>query len=293
MYLNLVGARATNYGTRIDYIFADHHLATKAVEDCVVLSDVQGSDHCPVKATLTWELLPCKRCPPLCTKYMPEFSGKQQKLDIFLTKKSKVVPAKEDTNSKKNPCVQTENSSIEPSVSVTDKVSSHSGQQIKRHSSSSQISTAKKLRKDGKQPSSSKQASLMSFFNAKNPSGSKAKETREDVLSQGSTSLENAADANSAANNKRLEDANSRSEDLSAGSAQPPTAASNHWKNLLRGPLPPPLCKGHKEPCVIRTVKKESLNKGRQFYVCNRPDGHKTNPEARCDHFEWADKKKK
>lgn len=31
-----------------------------------------------------------------------------------------------------------------------------------------------------------------------------------------------------------------------------------------------PLCKGHKEPCVARCVKKEGPNIGRRFYVCAR-----------------------
>ena len=31
-----------------------------------------------------------------------------------------------------------------------------------------------------------------------------------------------------------------------------------------------PLCKGHKEPCVARFVKKSGPNMGRGFYVCSR-----------------------
>ena len=53
-----------------------------------------------------------------------------------------------------------------------------------------------------------------------------------------------------------------------------------------------PLCKGHRESCVLRTVKKEGPNNGRRFYVCARPQGAKTNIEARCQHFEWIDNKK-
>lgn len=64
------------------------------------------------------------------------------------------------------------------------------------------------------------------------------------------------------------------------------------WKNLLGGLGPPPLCKGHQEPCVLRIVKKAGPNKGKQFYTCARGEGHKDNPEARCDFFKWAEKKK-
>jgi AP endonuclease-2 len=47
-----------------------------------------------------------------------------------------------------------------------------------------------------------------------------------------------------------------------------------------------PCCTGHREPCVIRTVKKKGPNQGRQFYVCARPEG--SPPVGRCDHFQWS-----
>ncbi|PNX54469.1 DNA-(apurinic or apyrimidinic site) lyase 2-like protein, partial [Trifolium pratense] len=33
-----------------------------------------------------------------------------------------------------------------------------------------------------------------------------------------------------------------------------------------------PLCKGHKEPCIPRVVKKQGANFGRRFYVCARAE---------------------
>ena len=59
------------------------------------------------------------------------------------------------------------------------------------------------------------------------------------------------------------------------------------WKGIFKGPEPSPLCSGHKEKCVLQTVKKEGPNIGRQFYCCNRPSGHTTNKEARCKYFKW------
>ncbi|XP_043713869.1 DNA-(apurinic or apyrimidinic site) endonuclease 2 isoform X2 [Telopea speciosissima] len=43
-----------------------------------------------------------------------------------------------------------------------------------------------------------------------------------------------------------------------------------------------PLCKGHKEPCVARVVKKAGPNLGRRFYVCARAEGPAFNLEANC-----------
>lgn len=60
------------------------------------------------------------------------------------------------------------------------------------------------------------------------------------------------------------------------------------WKSILSGPRPPPLCSGHKEPCVLRTVKIKGPNQGRQFHCCARPQGHSSNPEARCNFFKWV-----
>lgn len=64
---------------------------------------------------------------------------------------------------------------------------------------------------------------------------------------------------------------------------------ANQWKNILKGPKPPPLCSGHKEACILQTVKKEGPNVGRQFYCCRRPSGHATNTEARCKFFKWKE----
>lgn len=61
----------------------------------------------------------------------------------------------------------------------------------------------------------------------------------------------------------------------------------NTWKSILKGPEPAPLCSGHKEKCVLRTVKKEGPNVGRQFYICHRPAGHNSNREASCNFFLW------
>ncbi|XP_073293652.1 DNA-(apurinic or apyrimidinic site) endonuclease 2 isoform X3 [Primulina huaijiensis] len=49
-----------------------------------------------------------------------------------------------------------------------------------------------------------------------------------------------------------------------------------------------PLCKGHKEPCVPRVVKKPGPNIGRRFYVCARAEGPASNSEANCGFFKWA-----
>ncbi|XP_044470054.1 DNA-(apurinic or apyrimidinic site) endonuclease 2 isoform X2 [Mangifera indica] len=54
-----------------------------------------------------------------------------------------------------------------------------------------------------------------------------------------------------------------------------------------------PLCKGHREPCVARVVKKPGPTIGRRFYVCARAEGPASNSEANCGYFKWASSKSK
>ncbi|GAA5823223.1 hypothetical protein JCM5353_005124 [Sporobolomyces roseus] len=74
--------------------------------------------------------------------------------------------------------------------------------------------------------------------------------------------------------------------------------AASAWSNVF-AQKSVPLCEGHKEPTKMWTVNKPGINKGRKFYLCQRPVGPgydkgqakiNVNPEFRCDHFEWATK---
>jgi hypothetical protein len=62
--------------------------------------------------------------------------------------------------------------------------------------------------------------------------------------------------------------------------------ASQDWKGIFQR-KPPPLCRGHSEPCRLQTVNKTGPNKGRKFYSCARGVGDSNDPAARCGHFEW------
>ncbi|OMJ95840.1 hypothetical protein SteCoe_743 [Stentor coeruleus] len=45
----------------------------------------------------------------------------------------------------------------------------------------------------------------------------------------------------------------------------------------------------HREPALVREVKKPGKNLGRPFWSCRRPPGHFKDPQARCQFFKWAD----
>ncbi|XP_020277034.1 DNA-(apurinic or apyrimidinic site) lyase 2 isoform X2 [Asparagus officinalis] len=82
-------------------------------------------------------------------------------------------------------------------------------------------------------------------------------------------------------------------QDLSFSSKMEKGNAVLEWQKIqekMRTSIP--LCKGHHEPCVARSVKKGS-NVGRRFYVCARAKGPESEPEANCNYFQWAPSRSK
>ena len=272
----VTGARATNYGTRIDYIFADETLARNGFVNCIIQPDVQGSDHCPVKGTLKWDVIPASKCPPLCTKFLPEFAGRQQKLSAFF---GKTTLAKS----------QSDSGTFSESMSSSQE-SNEEKPPFKR--SAPELNQRSKKKKTNK-GTVAKQGSLLSFFSkTKTEQPPKSDIAKTDSNTNSSGDKTDQSDKADRKNAEVTDSSKSESTNLKSQTAVK-SSQSDSWKSLFKGPPPAPLCKGHQEPCLLRTVKKDSLNKGRQFYVCNRPEGHKSNPEARCEHFEWVEKKKK
>lgn len=309
----LTGARQTNYGTRIDYIFADCQLAKERFVAADIMPEVEGSDHCPVWGQLSCSLLSCSKPPPLCTRYLPEFVGKQQKLSHFLVKVEQ------------KPCQPEEGDTLPGSQEEDEK------RENLNPFTNGNVSGCKRLLKlDSPAPKGKKsktvktfsnpQGSLLSFFKPKptsvvtstdarvNQCGKKPK-LDELILSQktpkASITSEDVSNACSIAEGTELscespQLCTSRATEENAKQTKPfkpqPTtkkgSPSMFWKSVLHGPPPPPSCKVHREPCVLRTVKKEGPNMGKQFFVCARPQGHAANPDARCNFFAWVDKGK-
>jgi len=63
--------------------------------------------------------------------------------------------------------------------------------------------------------------------------------------------------------------------------------SSSHVQSVLGNPKPAPLCRGHREPCKLLKTTKKGPNQGRDFWICSRLTGHASDPESRCNHFEW------
>lgn len=300
----LTGARQTNYGTRIDYIFSDRPLVETAFIGVDIMPEVEGSDHCPVWAQLSCTLQSSPKCPPLCTRHMPEFTGRQQKLSRFLVKvpeKPSVskgceesLPGSQDVGEIRenlNPVVQ--GNSV-AKKRPTDREADTNAHKAKRSKQTKTDINAK--------------GSLLAFFKPKQTAlmissgnlGPKQEESSQDGPGSESDTSSCPSDVQMETNfskvtemeieNQDEVEGESTSIDKSKDCKKGPCAG--FWKTFLRGPPQPPLCKSHNEPCVLRTVKKAGPNLGRQFFVCARPQGHASNPQARCNFFAWVEKGK-
>lgn len=287
----LTGARQTNYGTRIDYIFADHRLVTEQFVAADIRPEVEGSDHCPVWAQLNCPLLPSSKPPPLCTRYLPEFAGKQQKLSRFFVKMDQKPTALEQKNVL--PGSQEEEERRENVNPV--RVGNTSG---KKRSLTSDFVVPKGKKTKILNTSLKPQGSLLSFFKPKSTHDKPREETSTttaqcSVTGTAAPEIKPIVDgSDQLCTNKPVKSNNSTPQPTVGQSDVKNGASSGFWKSMFRGPPPPPSCKVHGEPCVLRTVKKEGPNVGKQFFVCCRPQGHASNPEARCNFFVWVEKGK-
>lgn len=268
-----------------------------------IMPEVEGSDHCPVWGQMNCSCRPSSKAPPLCTCYLPEFAGKQQKLSRFLVKVEQKPSGCEQGDSL--PASQEEEEKRENLNPAVDR----SGCANKRPPTSVSLAPKGKKAKAAK-TSPITQGSLLSFFKPKLTNvAPKMDEVKisENCHSKTPTAdiphIAHAGDAvdgspqlttDSGVETKPVcVERNTAKLEPSVGTTAAKKGASSvFWKSVLCGPPPPPSCKAHREPCVLRTVKKEGPNMGKQFFVCCRPQGHASNPDARCNFFAWVDKGK-
>ncbi|CAL8082038.1 unnamed protein product [Orchesella dallaii] len=238
-----LNARENNYGSRIDYIFADRELA-EYLESAEVHPDMMGSDHCPISATFH-SLVPVSsdNPPSFSTKHYPEFSGKQKNLKEFFQ-----APLSTPTGKSKSEKEEDGKSN----VTVADGNRKRPLDLGKGEASNNQ--KTKRV-----------QTSLNMFFNKT----SSVQNVPSPTATVTKTVVET-NDTNATFNGYRSVPGNSEA-----------------WKKLMKPPVVP-LCEGHKEPCVKRTVTKKGVNFGRQFWSCSHGEGKAGDPNANCKFFQWA-----
>lgn len=263
----LTGARKTNYGTRIDYILVSPALAPR-VKRSEVWQEVEGSDHCPVFAEISLSVAAAERPPSLCSCFFSE--GKQTTLSAFFSKqqRSRAAAAGEER--------------------VTPSVGAGGSARGQKRRSSAAADVPAKAKKSAQ--SSAKGYTLLSMFQKKaQTEGLRSEEADERQESKEGSAQEGVSwAAGSRVLSQDESELSSSSEPVCSQSSQ----LSAEWRNVFSGLPKPPPCKGHNEPCVLRTVKKDGPNRNRQFWTCARPAGSRSDPRARCDFFKWVSKSK-
>ncbi|TGZ75685.1 hypothetical protein CRM22_000231 [Opisthorchis felineus] len=254
------GARETNYGVRLDYILLDEVLATW-FDRCTAhtlcadhMTNITGSDHCP-----TWTHL------PLCL----DVNGLNYPLPALCSRNWPQCQAKQV--GLKEFLVAGPPAIGPPSTAGDNKKSG--GLPCEHGSSTKNRNGQPKL----KQMCLGISRSVSSNVDQFPPVLRKEQPLRETNSVESADNLEVI----------RLQEI---VEQTDAKKAQQSAAA---WQRLLSGPKKAPRCRGHNEPCVLRSVKQASTNsgskRGRRFWVCARPQGSKDNPVARCSTFIWDD----
>ncbi|XP_053058340.1 DNA-(apurinic or apyrimidinic site) endonuclease 2 isoform X1 [Acinonyx jubatus] len=246
------GARHLNYGSRLDYVLGDRTLVIDTFQDSFLLPEVMGSDHCPVGAVLSVSSVPAKECPPLCTRFLPEFAGTQLKIRRFLVRLKD--PVFRHSALKLNNKTQVQMHQNKARVRSTRPRPSQAG------SSRGQKNLTSYFQPSSSHPQASPNLELPSVGALVTP-----KTSEKEVMAK---VVEGQASASEAKDEKEIR--------------------TSFWKSVLGGPLSMPLCRGHREPCVRRTVKKPGPNLGRHFYICARPQGPPTDPSSRCNFFLWS-----
>lgn len=232
-YLN---SRPANQGCRIDYILLSPDLGPPILKSSSVLSDVHGSDHCPISCELLFPSDVVQSSTPL--EYGPSLwthHTAHKPLSHYFEKSSK-------RNSSK---------------ALLDSLASEFPSSTNSHGTPpSARSPSEKAKKKVK-----KQATLDTFFGlaAKEATSRTGPELTGKTLSECSSSLP-------------IVNHQSFSDIKDFDSPTPTLDTQDHlkvWSDIFR-PKPAPLC-FHGEPAKSFTTKAKGPNTGRVFYACSKP----------------------
>ncbi|KAK2408891.1 endonuclease/exonuclease/phosphatase family protein [Trifolium repens] len=287
---------------------------------------LEGSDHAPVFVTLM-EIpeIPLHSTPSLSARYVPMVRGVQQTLVSLLMKRRASESSKmthrdismistcerieepvDMIGSSTGECDFLPNKDLGGSIVEPNALSTGSSQEtVSKSGKVYEKSTIRKCNESKKKArkSQSSQLSLRSFFQKSTNLDNGVKDSCTDFsndqaepsqpnpqLLETSTVLEYSTDHVQDEVNTDVCDQDLAEHD-SSRKEEKSIVALQEWQRiqkLMQNSIP--LCKGHKEPCIPRVVKKQGANFGRRFYVCARAEGPASNPEANCGYFKWATK---
>ncbi|PWA51089.1 endonuclease/exonuclease/phosphatase family protein [Artemisia annua] len=281
---------------------------------------LEGSDHAPVFMSLI-EIpdISQHNTPSLSTRYCPQVRGCQQTLVSMLSRRQSTeeVKAHEQSGSSLDEETQVQSCEHLCKTPVHESIETHlvadelftTASLAEDKCSQGYVSVHKKtlslgsnqtkptpcpeMKKKSKKNQSS-QLSLKSFFHSTSTSNKAVKSsTASTSLNHtNNTVMECVTDImkESESNGSELDQSQCESDACNSSPADKSKVALLEWQRIqqfMQNSIP--VCKGHKEQCVSRVVKKAGPTFGRRFYVCARAEGPASNPEANCGYFKWAD----
>uniref|UniRef100_A0A7N0UBW0 DNA-(apurinic or apyrimidinic site) endonuclease 2 n=1 Tax=Kalanchoe fedtschenkoi TaxID=63787 RepID=A0A7N0UBW0_KALFE len=272
---------------------------------------LEGSDHAPVFMKLI-EIpgIPSHSTPPLSSRYAPGVRGLQQTIVSSLLKRQETDQAKEKKSAvslseeTSTMCSYAEKLQMSLSSSSLHPASVGEADSLRSLPNSQQTKTlGESPTKKRPRKSRGMQLSLKSFFQKCSNNGEGVLDSADKTCSEAAIKASNPESIGRQEEEK--EEMNHALEPISGEStsnqglikeaAQMPAenntsgSALLEWQRIqqmMQSSIP--MCKGHKEACVPRVVKKAGPTFGRRFYVCARPEGPSSNPEANCGYFKWA-----
>ncbi|KAF5328238.1 hypothetical protein D9619_013429 [Psilocybe cf. subviscida] len=306
-----IGARASNYGTRIDFVLLTPKLVpwVKAAD---IQPQVKGSDHCPVFIDLHDEITQSDGTivklsdvlglavgegkvpdpPRIAAKFWDEH--KQNLLSSFFGKSSKsespsttqtptlTVSANASVHAVANPSAGSSSQSASKSAppasqpARTDlkrKLVVDSNDKITKKPNLAPLKQEKSKSSKAKQPS---QSTLAGFLAKPKALPSKSPPVPVDVDTGIGNEVDEDADYRLALLLSQSDDntlpSSSQGSTSSTRTKKADDETKNVWSNLL-APTPVPMCTGHDEPAKEFTVNKPGPNKGKKFFICSRPVG--------------------
>ena len=323
-----VNARPGNYGARIDYVVSSHDMKDWW-SDANIQEGLMGSDHCPVFGTFydkvqlgnsEQHILDLVNPPgmfedgvrqqewsnkcylPMSGKLIPEFDRRRNIRDMFSRTPSMTKPTAaamsaislSQSSAVKSPSKEASPQKISTAPKpINGKRTAQADvppPSTKRNKSSSQV-TSNGISKG--------QQSLKGFFTRPVPAlpveatldtaaiSKKFQELGDQANDKIHENLDGAADMimpSPAKTDTTISDA-----DVEAIEASN-TAKKQSWNKLFAKPVAPK-CE-HDEPCKTMQTKKAGANRGRSFWMCNRPLGPSGQKERgtqwRCGTFIWC-----
>ncbi|KAJ3122470.1 Class II abasic (AP) endonuclease [Nowakowskiella sp. JEL0407] len=322
----LINARASNYGTRIDYILVTPNLL-KFFTSCEIQSWILGSDHCPVTAEFLDSLI---------TDFSDEVEKREQQITPNTQQFEKEISdsdlvniglewGEDDVDLEIQADWNADDMNSEElgkEFEITDSVPSHHNAsrnslenppKVTFHSPKAVLPSTKTPRSNGAMKSPTKpsggvrkqQTKLTSFLTKSTGSTNSPLPFDKNLPTQTKlTSFfikKSDSDAKPplpSTSTARNSISSSNTTLSKAGSTETASDVQKQWNKLLTKPAPPRCY--HGEPCKELTVNKSGKNKGRMFYMCSRLVGPETEKigedgkrlkrtlnEFRCDFFQW------